>query len=60
METHGRSCRSPESVSPQGRLLEVIHLWEGKLPRLSSTSQEELQYDPHEFELPARDVASKQ
>jgi len=53
METHGRSGRFPESESCQCRLLVVIH-------PLSSTSQEELQYDPYEFELPARDTAPGQ
>jgi hypothetical protein len=38
----------------------VIHPWEGKLHPSSSTSQEELQYDPYEFELPARDKAPGQ
>jgi len=42
METHGRSSRSPESESCQGKLLAVIHPWEGKLHRSSGTSQEEL------------------
>jgi len=55
METHGRSGGSPESESCQGRQLVVIHPWEGKLYPSSSTSQEELQSDPYEFELPARD-----
>jgi len=43
VETNGRSGRSPESESCQGRLLVVIHPWEGKLHPSSSTSQEELQ-----------------
>jgi len=42
IETHG-SGGSPKSESCQGRLLVVIHLWEGKLYPSSSTSQEELQ-----------------
>jgi len=56
-ETHGRSGRSPESESCQGRLLVVIHPLEGKLNPSSSTSQKELQSDPYEFELPAREKA---
>jgi len=42
METRGRSGGSPESKSCQGRLLVVIHPWEGKLHPSFSTSQEEL------------------
>ena len=60
MLKYGRSGGSPESKSWQGRLLVVIHPWEGKLHPSSSTSQEELQLDPYEFELPARDKAPKQ
>jgi len=49
MERHGRSNGSPESESCQGRLLVVIHPWEGKLHPSSSTSRVELQSDPYEF-----------
>jgi len=60
LETHGRSSRSPESESCQGRLLVEVYPWEGKLHPSSSTSQVEHQSDPYEFELPARDKALKQ
>jgi hypothetical protein len=55
-----RSGRSPESESYHGRQLVVIHPWEGILHPSSSTSQEKLQSDPYEFELPARDKDPKQ
>jgi len=60
MGTNGRSGGSPESKSCQGRLLVVIHPGEGKLHPSSSTSQEELQKDLYEFELPAWDKAPGQ
>jgi len=42
METYGRSGGSPASKSCEGRLLVVIHPWEGTLHLASSTSQVEL------------------
>jgi len=39
MEKHGRSGGSPESESSQGRLLVVIHPWEGKPHPLCSTAR---------------------
>ena len=60
MEKYGRNGGSPECESCQCRLLVVIHPWEGQLHPSSSISQEELQQDTYEFELPARDKAPEQ
>jgi hypothetical protein len=60
MVKHERSGGSLESESCQGRQLVVIHPWEGKLHPSSSTSQGELQSNPYEFKLPARDKNPEQ